>query len=265
MQGRVCGARESLAYFVSRHAMDIEGMGDKILDGLVAAGHVTDPADLYGLDVPTLAAMERMGTISATKLVTALQASKQRPLSRVLTGLGIRMTGRRMSRRLAQHFGTMTALQAASVDDLLQVEGVGPERATVIAAELADLSPVIAKLAGHGLAMTEPDATPAVVAEGGTDTRPLRRADGTPMTVVVTGSVPGLTRNEGNEAVEELGGKSSGSVSARTDLVVVGEGAGSKAGKARDLGIRILRAEQFAELLSAHRAGDAVDLDRYGS
>ncbi|HEY2794387.1 MAG TPA: NAD-dependent DNA ligase LigA, partial [Micromonosporaceae bacterium] len=260
-QGRACGARESLAYFVSRDAMDIEGMGDKILDALVAAGHVTDPADLYTLDVPTLAAMERMGTISATKLVAALDASKQRPLSRVLTGLGVRMTGRRLSRRLAQHFGTMAALQAADVEELQQVEGVGPERATVIAAELIDLAGVIAKLDGHGLAMTEPDATPAAAATGATDTRPLRKPDGSPYTVVVTGSVPGLTRNEGNEAVEELGGKSSGSVSARTDLVVIGDGAGSKADKAHDLGIRTMTADRFAEALAAFRAGEPVDFE----
>jgi DNA ligase (NAD+) len=189
-----------------------------------------------------------------------LTASKQRPMSRVLTGLGVRMTGRRLSRRLAQHFGTMTALQAAGVEDLLLVDGVGPERATVIAAELADLAGVIAKLAGHGLAMTEPDAPPAAVAEGAADTRPFRKPDGTPMAVVVTGTVPGLTRNEGNEAVEELGGKSSGSVSARTDLVIVGDGAGSKADRARDFGIRILDADQFAELLAAYRAGASVDL-----
>ena len=257
VQGRACGAGESLAYFVSRDAMDVEGMGDKILDALVAGGHVADPADLYALDVSTLAGLQRMGVVSATKLVAALTASKQRPLSRVLTGLGVRMTGRRLSRRLAQHFGTMTALQAASMDDLLRVEGVGPERATVIAAELVDLAGVIAKLAGHGLAMTEPDVTPPAAVEDGVDGRPLRKPDGVPMTVVVTGSVPGLTRNEGNEAVEELGGKSSGSVSARTDLVVIGEGAGSKADKARELGIPIMPADRFAELLAAHRAGPA--------
>jgi DNA ligase (NAD+) len=264
-QGRSCGAHESLAYYAARNSMDIEGLGDKIIDLVVRAGLVTDPADLYDLDVATVATLDRMGEVSATKLVAGIQASKAQPLSRVLTALGVRMTGRSMSRRLARHFGTMQAMLAASVEDLQQVEGVGPERAVMIAAELADLAPVIGKLAERGVNMTEPggptlaaplhegaplqEGTPAAVL-------PLRRPDGTPMTVVVTGSVPGLTRNEGNEAVERLGGKSSGSVSKRTDLVVVGEGAGSKADKAEQLGVRILPADRFAALLDAHATGD---------
>jgi DNA ligase (NAD+) len=281
VNGRACGAREALSYYASRDAMDIEGLGDKILDALVAGGLVTDPADLYTLDIPTLAALDRMGTVSATKLVANIQNSRGRPLARVLTGLGVRMTGRSMSRRLARHFATMPALQAAGVAELQQVDGVGPERAATIAAELVDLAPLIAKLAGHGVNMTEPGATPATPATddtrsaAGDDTRsavgddtrsaigddaarpPLLRADGAPMTVVVTGAVPGMTRNEGNEAVEQLGGRSSGSVSRSTDLVVVGDGAGSKATKAAQLGVRIMPADRFAALHAAHLDGDA--------
>jgi DNA ligase (NAD+) len=296
-QGRACGAHESLAYYATRDSMDIEGLGDKIIDLIVTAGLVTDPADLYDLDVPTLAGLNRMGEISATKLVANIQGSKTRPLSRVLTGLGVRMTGRSMSRRLARHFGTMDALLAATVDDLQQVEGVGPERALTIAAELVELTSVISKLAQRGVNLTEPGVTPrqpgaatpgaaggagvagldsgagvAGTVGGGvgldagaqlggvvpTGPLPLQHPDGTPMTVVVTGSVPGLTRNEGNEAVERLGGKSSGSVSKRTDLVVVGDGAGSKAAKAEELGVRILPAETFAEALRAYESGDAA-------
>jgi DNA ligase (NAD+) len=257
-QGRVCGAHESLAYYAARDSMDIEGLGDKIIDLVVAAGLVTDPADLYDLDVATLATLNRMGEISATKLVTHIQASKSRPLSRVLTGLGVRMTGRSMSRRLARHFTTMRALLAASVSELQQVEGIGPERAVTIAAELVELAPVIDKLADRGVTMTEPGG-PVPAAPAGSAAAavlPLRKPDGTPMTVVVTGSVPGLTRTEGNEAVEKLGGKSTSSVSARTDLVVVGDGAGSKADKAEQLGIPILPADRFADLLQAHSTGD---------
>ncbi len=256
VNGRVCGARESLAYFTSRDAMDIEGLGDKILDALVAAGLVTDPADLYALDVATLTGLERLGTVSATKLVTNIEGSKARPLARVLTGLGVRMTGRSMSRRLARHFATMAELQAAGVPELLEVEGVGPERAATIAAELVELAPLIAKLAGHGVNLVEPGATGRAPKADPGPLLPLQRPDGTPMTVVVTGSVPGLTRNEGNEAVETLGGKSSGSVSKRTDLVVVGEGAGSKADKATELGVRVMPAAEFAALLATHR-GDS--------
>jgi DNA ligase (NAD+) len=254
-RGRACGAHEALAYYAARDCMDIEGLGGKLIDMVVAGGLVTDPADLYDLEVPTLAGFERMGEVSATKLVTAIQSSKTQPLGRVLTGLGVRMTGRSMSRRLARHFGTMEALLAASVEDLQQVEGVGPERAVTIAAELVELRPIIDKLIARGVNMTEPDFRPPIPAAAATAAgepgprRPLQREDGTPMTVVVTGSVPGLTRNEGNEAVERLGGKSSGSVSKKTDLVVVGEGAGSKAEKAEQLGVRIMPAEEFAELL----------------
>jgi DNA ligase (NAD+) len=261
-RGRACGAHESLAYYAARDSMDIEGLGGKIIDLLVTAGLVTDPADLYDLDVPTLVPLDRMGEVSAGKLVASIQASKAQPLSRVLTGLGVRMTGRSMSRRLARHFGTMRALLDASVSDLQQVEGVGPERAVTIAAELLDLAPVIAKLAERGVNLIEPGGGPSVARPAdpadpaAAAPLPLRKPDGTPMTVVVTGSVPGLTRNEGNEAVETLGGKSSGSVSARTDLVVVGDGAGSKADKAATLGVRVLPAEQFAALLRAHTDGD---------
>ncbi|MGX6607488.1 helix-hairpin-helix domain-containing protein [Micromonosporaceae bacterium Da 78-11] len=252
-RGRACGSAESLGYFAVRDSMDIEGLGDKIITGLVAEGLVTDPGDLYDLDVDTLAGLDRLGRTSAAKLVANIQASKGQPLSRVLTGLGVRMTGRSMSRRLARHFGSMQALCAASVEQLQHVEGVGPERAATIAGELVELAPVIAKLAERGVNMTEPAASPTAATPTGQVGRlPLQNGDGSPMTVVVTGSVPGLTRTEGNEAVERLGGKSSGSVSVRTDLVVVGDGAGSKATKAEQLNIRIMPADQFAQLLAAH-------------
>ncbi|MFD2762688.1 NAD-dependent DNA ligase LigA [Micromonospora eburnea] len=266
-RGRACGAHEALAYFATRDAMDIEGLGDKIIHGLVAAGMVTDPADLYDLDADRLVTLDRMGEISAAKLVASIQATTRRPLSRVLIGLGVRMTGRALSRRLARHFGTMRALLDAGVAELQQVEGIGPERAETIAADLVELTPLIDKLVARGVNMVEPGAAgpaggtasvagdePAGAEPGGT---PLRRPDGTPMRVVVTGAVPGLTRNEGNEAVERLGGTASSSVSARTDLVVVGEGAGSKADKAATLGVRVMPAERFAALVAAHDSGDA--------
>jgi DNA ligase (NAD+) len=251
VQGRACGANVALEYYVARTSMDIEGLGDRILHAVVSAGLVTDPADLYDLDVPTLAALERLGEVSATKLVNNIQGSKGRPLSRLLTALGVRMMGRSMSRRLASHFGTMDALLAASADELQRVDGVGPERAVTIAAELVELTPLIRRLAARGVNMIEPTEVVSSVAS-----LPLQRPDGTPMTVVVTGSVPGLTRDEGNEAVDRLGGRSSGSVSKKTDLVVVGDGAGSKAAKAEQFGIRVLPADRFAALLRAHDADD---------
>ncbi|MBB5868397.1 DNA ligase (NAD+) [Allocatelliglobosispora scoriae] len=263
VRGRACGAKEALSYYASRDAMDIEGLGDKIIVALIAAGLVTDPADLYDLTVEQLLGLDRMGQISAAKLVSNIEASKAQPLSRVLIGLGLRMTGRSLSRRIARHFHTMEAVQAAGVQDWEQVEGIGPGRAAVVVAEVLEAAPTIAKLVAHGVTMTEPGvraAAPAGTSADAADDHtglPLRRADGTAMTVVVTGSVPGLSRNEGNEAVERLGGKSSGSVSKKTDLVVVGEGAGSKADKAAELGVPVMPAETFAALLAAHNAGDS--------
>ncbi len=258
VRGRACGAAEALGYYAARDAMDIEGLGETIIRGLVGRGLVADPADLYDLEVDTLAQLDRLGRTSATKLVERIQASKGQPLARVLTGLGVRMTGRSMSRRLARHFGTMQALLDADVTQLQQVEGVGPERAATIAAELVELAPVVAKLAAHGVNLTEPGAAVpgSATGVGLVGGLPLHKTDGTPMTVVVTGSVPGLTRTEGNEAVERLGGKSASSVSKKTDLVVVGDGAGSKAAKAEELGVRTMAADRFANLLAAHAAGD---------
>lgn len=257
-RGRACGAHEALAYYAARDSLDIDGLGERIIDLLVRAGLVTDPADLYDLTVEALLGLDRMGEVSAAKLVASIQASRSQPLSRVLTGLGVRMTGRSISRRLARHFGTMDALLAASVADLQQVDGIGPERAATIAAELVELAPVVAKLAARGVNLTEPGAGSAAEPSAAAVPLPLRRPDGRPLTVVVTGSVPGLTRNQGNDAVERLGGTPSGSVSARTDLVVVGDGAGSKAVKAEQLGLPTMAADRFAELLAAFDAGDAA-------
>jgi len=245
VQGRVCGARQTLHYFATRDGMDIEHLGDKIIDQVVSVGLVTDPADLFDLDVATLVGLDRMGEVSAGKLVASIQGAKDRPLSKVLTALGMRMAGRAMCRRLARSFGTMQALLDAPAEQLQRVEGVGPERAVTIAAELVDYRPVIEKLAARGVNMTEPEADVP-------ESLPLQRPDGSPMRVVVTGAIPGLTRTEGNEAVERLGGTASGSVSAKTDLVVVGEGAGSKATKATELGVRVMPAEEFAALLAEH-------------
>ncbi|RZU46630.1 DNA ligase (NAD+) [Krasilnikovia cinnamomea] len=262
-KGRACGAAESLRYFAARDSMDIEGLGDKIVKALVDQGLVTDPADLYDLDVATLAGLERLGETSAGKLVTNIAGSRTQPLSRVLTGLGVRMTGRSMSRRLARHFGTMQALCAATVAQLQDVEGVGPERAASIAVELAELAPVITRLAERGVNMAEPDTRASGAAEAARVRPPLSGQD-KPLTVVITGSVPGLpNRADANAAIETLGGKPSSSVSKRTDLVVIGAGAetNSKAQTAEQLGLRTMPGETFAQLLAAYTAGDQAAVD----
>ncbi|MEV0453727.1 NAD-dependent DNA ligase LigA [Catellatospora methionotrophica] len=259
-RGRACGQRELLLYFTARDCMDIEGLGAKILDMLVERRLITDAADLYTLDAATLAALDRLGDISAANLVAAIATSKTRPLSRVFTALGIEMTGRSLSRRIARHFGTMDAILAATIEDWLRVDGIGDGRAASIVAEIAEIKPLIERLADRGVNMTEP-GSPALSPSAQTGALPLRRPDGSPMTVVVTGSVPGLSRNESNEAVETLGGKSSGSVSRKTDLVVVGDGAGSKADKAIELGVTVMAADRFTDLLTAHNSGDRATVD----
>lgn len=255
VRGRACGAAESIGYFASRDAMDIEGLGDKLVIALVAGGHVTDVADLYQLDLATLAGLERMGETSAKNVLAELEKSKSQPLSRVFTGLGVRMTGRSMSRRIAKHFGTLEAIRAADVEKMQEVEGVGPERAATIVAELAELAPVIDRLVAAGVSTVEPSAAVSTGADG--ELLPFQKlADGkvVPMSVVVTGSVPGLTRTEAQEAVERLGGKASSSVSKKTDVVVVGDGAGSKADKAEALKVKVMPAEEYAELVKAASA-----------
>lgn len=256
-KGRSCQAGPSIRYAVSRPCLDIEGLGDKLVDALVERGLVADVGDIFRLDISTLSGLERMGETSAAKVIAEIERSRSLPLSRVFAALGVRLTGVRMSRRIARHFRTMAAICAASVDDLAEVEGVGPIRAASIVAELAELAPVIEKLAAAGVNMVEPEdaagrsSSPAGATPAGMPPLAGRK-------VVVTGTVPGLTRKQAQEAVERLGGKATGSVSKLTDLVVVGEGAGSKEQKARELGIEIMAAEDFAAMVAASMASDTT-------
>jgi len=239
-RGRQCGLAESIRYAASRDALDLEGMGEKIVQALTESGTVADVADLFTLTREDLLAVERLGEANTDKLLAQIENARTQPLSRVLTALGVRMTGRSMSRRLARSFGSMQALQAASPAELEDVEGVGPERAASIREELDELAPVIAKLEAAGVTLTEESA--AAGAE-----LPLAG-----QTVVVSGNVPGFTRTTANEAVERLGGRSSSSVSARTSLVVTAETTTGKAKKAADLGIPLMTPEDFAALVAEH-------------
>lgn len=242
-QGRVCAVEAGIRYAVSRDCLDIEGMGDVVVHQLVASGRVKDVADLFTLTMDDLLEVERLGEKNAAKVLAAIDAARTLPMNRVFCALGVAMTGRSMSRRLARHFATVKALRQASADELAEVEGVGPERAAKILAEMEILSSVFDRLEELGIGMEEPvdRATP------GSGSAPFAG-----MVVVVSGSVPGMSRNEANQAVERLGGKSSGSVSAKTHLLVAGEGAGSKLAKAESLGVRVMSAEEFAELVAAN-------------
>jgi DNA ligase (NAD+) len=260
VNGRNCHLVASLAYAAGRDQLDIEGLGGTRVVQLVEAGLVADLADLFTLSREQLLGLERMGETSTDNLLAGIAAAKGQPLSRVLCALGIRGTGRSMSRRIARHFATMDHLRAADAGAIQQVEGIGTEKAPSIVAELAELAPLIDKLAAAGVNMTEPGATPP--APEGSDSESSDGSDGETgeggplagMAVVVTGAMTGplekLSRNQMNELIERAGGRSSSSVSKKTTLVVAGEGAGSKRTKAEALGIRLATPDEFAVLVA---------------
>ncbi|MFH9728992.1 NAD-dependent DNA ligase LigA [Streptomyces sp. NPDC017260] len=264
-QGRNCHLVASLAYAAGRDQLDIEGLGATRVVQLVEAGLTTDLADLFTLRREELLGLERMGETSTDNLLGAIARAKEQPLSRVLCALGVRGTGRSMSRRIARYFATMHHIRAADADAMQRVDGIGSEKAPSIVAEIAALAPLIDKLAAAGVNMTEPGATPPPAAgadgegevPGEGDGAVATPAEGGPlagMRVVVTGAMTGslekLSRNEMNELVERAGGRSSASVSKRTTLVVAGEGAGSKRAKAEELGIRLATPDEFATLVA---------------
>ncbi|GAA3776586.1 NAD-dependent DNA ligase LigA [Streptomyces phyllanthi] len=256
--GRNCHLVASLSYAAGRDQLDIEGLGHTRVVQLVETGLVTDLADLFTLTRDQLLGLDRMGETSTDNLLAALAAAKEQPLSRVLCALGIRGTGRSMSRRIARYFATMDNIRAADAEAIQQVDGIGKEKAPSIVAELAELAPLIDKLAAAGVNMTEPGATPPTTADGDADghTRGSEAGGGplTGMTVVVTGAMTGilekLSRNQMNELIERAGGRSSSSVSKKTSLVVAGENAGSKRAKAETLGIRLAGPDEFAALVA---------------
>lgn len=246
-RGRKCGLAESIRYSASRDCWDIEGLGDKLVEQLVDKGLVCDVADLFTLTYDHLVDLDRMGPTAAANVLAEIEAAKDAPLARTVTALGIRGTGRSMSRRLAAAFGSMDALRAATAEELQTVDGIGPEKAPLIVEELAELGPVIDRLAELGVAMVDPDGA------SGPQELPLAG-----MTVVVTGSMTGalgaLSRNKMNELIERAGGKASGSVSAKTSLVVAGEKAGSKLARAQTLGVQVTTPEEFADLVRTYLA-----------
>ncbi|WP_329091387.1 NAD-dependent DNA ligase LigA [Actinomadura citrea] len=252
VRGRACHAVVSLRYAVARDQFDIEGLGEGRIDQLIATGLISDFADLFTLTYDQVIALERMGETSTTALLAAIEGAKAKPLSKVFCALGVRGTGRSMSRRIARHFATMDAIRAADAEAFQEVEGVGPERAAVLVAEIAELAPLIDKLVAAGVTMTEPGAAGPAAREAGPDAAALPLAG---ISVVVTGAMSGpldgLSRNQVNELIERAGGTASSSVSARTSLLVAGEKAGSKKARAERLGIEIVTPEEFAARVAA--------------
>ncbi len=233
--------RERLKFFASRGAMDIEGLGDKLVEQLVAQELVTDYADLYSLTVERLTGLERMGAKSAGNLVEQITLSKDRGLAKVLNALGIHHVGPRVATILAQRFPTIEKLQAAAVDELAAVHEIGDVIAASVHEWLA--SPygrrVIAGLAAADVRLDLPKAEQAV--DG-----PL-----TGKTLVVTGTLAHFSRQEAEEAIRKAGGRASGSVSKKTDYVVAGAEAGSKLEKAQKLGVRVIDEDEFQRLVTS--------------
>ncbi|MFE8974210.1 NAD-dependent DNA ligase LigA [Streptomyces cyaneofuscatus] len=270
-RGRNCRLVASVSYAAGRDQLDIEGLGTTRVVQLVDAGLVTDFADLFTLEREQLLALDRMGETSTDNLLAAIGTARSRPLSRVFCALGVRGTGRSMSRRIARYFATMDHIVAADTESLQRVDGIGKEKAAAVVAELVELAPLIEKLVRAGVTMTEPGATPppepGTEEEGGGGTGAELPLAG--MKVVVTGAMTGalerLSRNQMNELIERAGGKSSSSVSARTSLLVAGEKAGSKRTKAEELGIRIAAPEEFAELIAGFLTGETAEVPEAGS
>lgn len=260
VQGRACDLSRSVEYAVGRDQLDIEGIGPKIVVRLVADGAVADIADLFTLTREQLTAATGSEK-NADKILVNIAAAKQRPLSRVFCALGVRGTGRSMSRRIARHFGTMAAIQAADAAGLQEVDGIGPEKAAMLLTELVELAPVIGKLTAAGVNQAEPQLAGPTrdpddeLTDGESPAEPPPLAG---MTVVATGSMTGpmaaLSRTGVNELIERAGGRAGSSVSKSTSLLVAGANAGSKKAKAESLGIPVVTPEEFAETVAAYLA-----------
>jgi DNA ligase (NAD+) len=240
-QGCPAIVRQSITHFASRKAMDIEGLGDETVTALLAAGLITDYASIYELTIEQVAALERKGTKSATKLIEKIEASKHNELSRLIFGLGIPMVGERAAKILAEHFHTIDALMDAQTEELVGIHEIGPKVAESITSNFAIPAnrERIEKMKRLGVA-------PKHVAKVTGD-----RLAG--KSIVVTGTLTRFSREEIHKMIEREGGKASGSVSSKTSYVIAGEAAGSKLDKARSLDVPVLSEDEFLAMLEGER------------
>ena len=249
-----------IVYAASRDCFDIEGIGTEIATALVERGHVSTVADLFTLSEEDLVGLDlggrALGAANGRKIFAEIERARSTPWNRVITALGIRATGRTMGRRLAAAFPTMERLRAASVDALADVGGIGPIKAELMFAGLRELeeSEVLDALAAAGVNM-------------GTEPEPGAEEDALPLTgqtVVVSGSVPGLTRGEIAEVIEANGGKASSAVSTTTTLLVSAPSTSSKYRKATDLGVRIVTPEEFLAILAGEPSPEDTEDESAG-
>lgn len=228
----------NIAHFVSRNAMDIDGLGDAIVEQLIANGHISSPADIYYLRLDELKSLWKNGQKAATKLLDAIEKSKQNDVSRLIFALGIRQVGEKAAKVLAKTFGSLDRLMAASAEELTQVRDIGAVTAENIVSWFANPQSqhMIARLREAGVNF-----------ESRVQQEDDRFAG---MTFVLTGALSLFTREEATEKIENFGGKAAGSVSKKTTYVVAGENAGSKLKKANELGIPVLSEEDFLKMLA---------------
>lgn len=227
----------NIRHFASRVAMDIDGLGEKLCAQLVERGLVKDYADLYHLDMAKLLSVERIAERSGQNLLDSIERSKNTTLRRFLYALGIRHVGEATAKLLAEHFKSVEAVSNASEADLMKVKEVGPAMAEAIRSFFNESQnrAVIARLLEAGVRPAPPE-------EG-------KKGPFSGKSVVLTGSLSTLSREQAKEEIERRGGRTSGAVSGKTDLVVAGEDAGSKLTRARELGVRIITEGEFQDLL----------------
>ncbi len=230
--------RETILHFASRGVMNIDGMGDALVNQLTERGMVKNVADIYKLTKDDLLSLERMGDKSAQNILDEIENSKKLPLERVIYGLGIRMVGERTAQFLAEHFGSMEALESAGVEELQNVNEVGPRIAESIVEffGIAANRKLVERLREAGLTLT-----------GKKKERGTKLAG---KTFVLTGTLTRFTRDEAKKMIEDAGGKVTGSVSKKTDYVVAGADAGSKLDKAKELGVSVIGEKEMEKLLN---------------
>jgi DNA ligase (NAD+) len=236
-----CSAKlkEKLEYFVGKGQMDIENLGPALIEQLVDKGLVKNMADIYTLDLFTLSPLERMGTKSAENVIASIEASKTRPLWRLIAGMGIRNVGGQSAQILAEAFGSLDALRAANVEQLEAIDQIGPVMAHCIVDYFKDAenNRILDALLAAGVRPEPPKQKASDVLAG--------------QTIVVTGTLSQFTRQQIEQTIKDHGGKVSSSVSKKTSYIVAGENAGSKLDKAAQLGIEVIDEDDFIKRIGS--------------
>lgn len=229
--------RRNLIHFASRDAMDIEGLGEAVIDQLADSGLVKTPADIYALEVHQLASLERLGERSANNIISAIEGSKNNELYRLIIALGIRHVGKRAAKLLAEKFGSIDAIMRATFDEVNSIDGFGEimSKSVIEYFSLPQTKEYINRLGGYGVSLSQDISVKNTALAG--------------LTFVITGVLPSLSRDEATEIIEKNGGKVASSVSRNTDYLLAGESAGSKLAKAKILDIKIINEDELYEML----------------